>query len=508
MIPSESFIRSSLFTISAGLVGKVLNFLGSVLIAAYFGADGRTDVIFFVLLLLQSLLPFFTDFNQNILIPNFISLDAEGRNDEAWAMVRFFLLRFGGLTFLLSVLIFLAMDTLLELFTDFPADLRQGSSSGIMLLLPLLFLNYVNDLVINVYQAHKNYSLSNIATFLQGFCLVISVLLWSEYGTAAIAGGFLGGALLQLFYACVLLSRHEVWPKGQCRLKADVSVFGGFAPLVLFFPLTALVYNFAPVYLAAGLEPGTLTAINFARRIYMFIPTLFIYPLVLVLYPRLCEKAVSDRSGLSKSLIEFHNLLLMLVMPMTAFFCVFATEITALAFSYGKYSASALDISARSLRFFAPGAVMLILASITGRAVFSIRNLRTAGLNLLVNVIGALVFPVLLYGLMQRFSYIGIVFGSTIFLFLFHGLVNWGFIYFFIGPFRVLTVCSGYGQNLFFTLSGLLPLLYIQFNYKCSGLFFIALSLIWLLLVQITMHILCHTRTWIVIRSYLLHFRR
>jgi putative peptidoglycan lipid II flippase len=395
------------------------------------------------------------------------------------------------------------MDVLLGIFTDFPVHLRQGASFGIMLLLPLLFLNYVNDLIINVYQAHKNYSLSNVATFLQGLCLVMSVLLWFDYGTVAIAAGFLGGALLQLLYACTLLSRHGVWSKAGCLPGSESGIFRAFAPLVLLFPLTAMIYNFTPVYFAAGLDPGTLTAINFARRIYMFIPTLFIYPLVLVLYPRLCEKAVSDRTALSDSLVDFHNLLLVPVVPMAAFFCVFAPEITGLAFSYGKYSVSALDISARSLRFFAPGAVMMVLASITGRAVFSTRNLRTAGVNLLVNIIGALAFPLLLSMLMQEFGYIGIVLGSTLFLLLFQGPVNWGFIYFFIGSFRLLPVFTGYGQNLFFTVSGLLPLLYLQFNYRYDGLFFVILSLFWLLLVQIALHVLCRTRTWQAIKFYL-----
>lgn len=502
-IPAESFVRSSFFTISAAFIGKILNFFGSILIAAYFGADARTDLIFFVLLLLQSILPFFTDFNQNVLIPTFINLKATQQIEKAWGLVGLFLFRLSVIIILLSLVLFFAIDKLLFFLTDFSSEVRQESLAAIWLLLPLLLLNYMNDLIINVFQAHKNYALSNIATILQGVCLIVFILFWFRLGIVAIASGFLGGAVLQLGYAVWLLRRYGI----RFRLLWDTKLIdyqlGSFVIPILIFPLLSLVYNFAPVYLAAGLESGTLTAINFARRLYLFIPTLFVYPLVLVLYPRLCEQANIDRQSLSSSLLSFHNLLLVLVMPLALFFSFFANEVSGLAFSYGKYSGSALEISSQSLRLLAPGAVMSVLVSITGRAVFSTRDLRIVRANLIVNIVGAIIFPIILYFLRQNYGYVGLVFGSTIFLFLFHGITNWCFIYFFVGAFKVGHLLLGYVQNLLLSWFSLAFLWLIKTNYAIDSLCFLIFSFVFMLVTQMVFHAILRTNSWRLIRFYI-----
>jgi putative peptidoglycan lipid II flippase len=442
MIPEQSPIKGSLYSFSMGLIGKGLGFLSSLVIASLLGATIETDLIYFVYALITLAVSFLSSLTHHILLPQFIHLRERLQVEKAWDLVNTSLSLSLLLLILSSICFGLFHERFLGVFSRFEAENIHALRLGILLLTPLICLIYLNDTMTHILQAFKNFTFHYLTSVTLGGTTLISVLLLSpSLGAISIPIGFLGGTLIQFMILSGYLIFHGWKPKICLKHPENLRELLYLAGPTLLFQASSILLVYLPDYLASGMQAGTLTAILNGRKVYELLPTLLIYPLVGVAYPRLCERAARKNSqDLIYLVLSLHNFILSLILPLFALLILLAPELVGLLFFRGNYSPTAVEISTVSLRWFTVGALALVINSIGGRALMAKQEPKIALVYGLSQLSCALVSGVLIFTLVQKNGWVGISQGMAAFHLLYQLPLNLWLLHHFVGKLNLLTL--------------------------------------------------------------------
>ena len=417
MIPEQSPLKGSLYSFVMSLFGKGLGFLASLAVANVLGATLETDLIYFVYALIILSVSFFSSLTHHILLPQFILLRERNQLEKAWDLVNTTLSLTLLLLILASILFGLFHESILTIFSKFEVDQIRGFRTGILILTPLIGLIYLNDMMTHILQAFKNFTFHYLAsTTLGGVTLISVVTLTPSIGALSVPVGFLFATLIQFSILSTYLFLHGWRPKPRLKRPENLTELLYLAGPTLLFQISSILLLYLPDYLASGMEPGTLTAILNGRKIYELLPTLLLYPLVSVAYPRLCERAaVQEGKDLIHLVLALHGLILSLLLPLFALLILLAPEVVTLLFFHGQYDSTAVEISTKSLRWFALGSIALVINSLGGRALMAKQKPGIALAYGLGQFSSAVVSGSLVFWLAQNNGWVGIAQASAIF---------------------------------------------------------------------------------------------
>jgi len=83
LIKTESYTKGFSVSILFSLLGKVLSFLTNIQIAAYFGSTTKTDLIFFLISMVQIAAGFFVNLNSAVFIPESMKIREQSSSLKA-----------------------------------------------------------------------------------------------------------------------------------------------------------------------------------------------------------------------------------------------------------------------------------------------------------------------------------------------------------------------------------------------------------------------------------------
>jgi putative peptidoglycan lipid II flippase len=421
-----------------GVTGKAMGFLATLWVARRFGASQGTDFVYYCITLFAVFPTFFSDINTNILLPRFVQMrETEGDEKGIEFLQGFLFLLLVPLLFLM-VFLFAFKEPVLTHLSGFEPQVLDSYHLVFLYFIPTVFFVFLNDFAVNILQSYRNFLFSNLTAVIHGGMNLLCIWLFADtLGVASVALGYLTGAAIQCAISCGYLIREKKFPFPKMINPLKYKPILKLLPAALVFPLTGCIMMLLPDILSSMMEGGTLTAIGFARKIYLLVPTLLIYPLVLVLYPRLCSMVLTLKPGsMVQTILDFNRLLVVLVLPVILWMEIHGGFLVNLFFGGGQYSKEALDISEKSLLIFAPGLFALSIGSITGRTIMAMQKARVMYTNLMVSIGGALIFILLNWLLVEHLSYRGIALASTVYLLAFQLPVQYGLLYHYVSPFQ------------------------------------------------------------------------
>ena len=407
---------------SMGLIGKLFGFVSSLLTAYLFGANSKTDIIFFACLIIFTLGTLFSSYNSNILLPQLI----RSEDQEKEKLVNYsFTLLFLSLSFVLIVLFSFHIE-FLESLSNFKRAQLLDSKLAIILLLPILLLQPLNDMMINVAQSFKNYQLSNLSSLIVGISNVSCNLLFHDtLHENSLALGFLLAAITQstLFY--IYLYRRNLHPKFSFKKPLNSKLISSLLLPTLFLQILTSILIILPDFFASSLHGGTLSLMSYGKRIFDLIPTLFIYPIVLVFYPRICEWLYDKNTKvIQKNLYLLVRLFFVVLFPIATFFILYSNDLVLLFFSRGKLSIAQLEISSHCLILLTLSTPAFIVASFSGRLLAASQTKRIFYWQLFIQFCGALLLYALIFLNIDHYGYLAIVAGLFIFHFFYGQLTH------------------------------------------------------------------------------------
>ena len=357
LFKTTSYQKGAALAVSATAVWKFISFANGILLATYFGAGARTDVYFYLIMLIGFGIVFLQGLNATVLIPEAMFLAEK----DPLASRRF--LTFGFYVYLLMALILTVLGLLfpvniITLFSRFEPVLLQQEQQMLMAAFFLFATNLLVYYLTSVAEMYKFFAVALLGP-LNAICPLIALLLFGKYiGILAMVYGFLAANILQLIVLVYLLIKHANWdfvPQSYpLHARVKNNLLGGQITGIL-----GIVNGLLPMYLLSGMGAGIVSALNYCHQLTDSPTEIITNRVVNVSKIELTENAARGQINVfNKNYLSMHHLLLFVLTPLAVFTSYFAADIVGLFFQHGHFNAlNAAD----TVSFLRPLIFMVVL---------------------------------------------------------------------------------------------------------------------------------------------------
>lgn len=256
------------------IASRVLGYIRDVIIATTLGASAETDAYYAAFLLPDALVYFLAGGALSIaFVPIFIRLREQKGDDEAWMLFR----NIGTVgTCLLAVGLCISYSFTPDLVRLYVPDFTEAQHvltvrlTRIILPAPIFF--YLGGLLGATEVASRRFQSTALAPLIYNGCIIVGGLVLAPWiGVEGFSWGVLAGAALGPFGTNYWYARKHLDLRPYFNLKSK-ELHGYFIitlPLMLGVGLTTVDEWFGR-YFASGLEAGSISWLNNARRLMLF----------------------------------------------------------------------------------------------------------------------------------------------------------------------------------------------------------------------------------------------
>ncbi|MGA2091502.1 MAG: murein biosynthesis integral membrane protein MurJ [Endomicrobiales bacterium] len=375
MSTKRKIIKATAVIFLFSVVGKALGFMREMIIAAKFGTTANTDAYFVGLS--------GPDFIREIIsggvltavfIPAYAQALKQKPKEESDQL-------FSNITSLLMLVLSIAIvvgmcfpGIVVHIVAPELNDVTFLSAAMITrILFPAMFFMGIASLYGNLLNVHERFVAPASAQTLLNIGIIAGVIVLTKlWGVNSIAIGFLVGAILQWLVLLPSVSKLNIRHAFSLRLLPETkTLLISMIPL-FFASLFSTANDLISRGLAAGLDPGSVSALNFANRLRET-PWLFCgVPLATAAFPFMSNNAGPDeRKHFTDILIFALRLTAFLAIPLCAILFVFNIPIIQILFQRGKFDTVSTALTAYALRFASVGAAFYAINYVILRAYYS-----------------------------------------------------------------------------------------------------------------------------------------
>jgi putative peptidoglycan lipid II flippase len=404
-------------TVLSGFSGVVLvaTTARELVVANYFGRSDALDAYITAYVLPLFMVTLVAKSFDAAVIPTFVEVrETEGLQ----AAQRLFS---GALVWSIALLLTIAL--LLAAFAPYYLPLLASgfSASKLLLtrkllyfLLPLIVLSAVTVNGTALLNAGERFALPALLPVLAPLGGVLFlVALGGRWGIYALAVGTVMGTALQALCLAVLARSHGIslvprWSGLDPKLR---QVIGQYVPMVmgaLLMGTTELVDQ----AMAAMLQPGSVAALGYARKIVNVVAMVGAIPLGAATLPYFSDMvAKRDWASCRHTLRTYTGLILLVTVPITTGMAVFAQPLVRILFQRGAFTAIDTAVVSHVEAWLALQVPFYVLCTM---AVRLISALKRNGVLLIIATVNTVLNAVLNWLLMWRYGVAGIALSTSI----------------------------------------------------------------------------------------------
>lgn len=400
MSTKHKIIKATVVIFLFSSFGKALGFLREMLIAARFGTTANTDAYFVGLA--------GPDFVREIIaggvltavfIPAYAqALKQQSREAADRLFSNISLLMMATLVAAIALGMAFPGAVVRVVAPEFSGESFFAAARVTRILFPAIFFMGVASFygaLLNVHERFVAYSTAQ--ALLNAGIITGVVILAARWGINSIAAGFVLGAVLQWLVLLPSLRalnfrRTLIWgvlPETRKLLIAMVPLFGA--------SLLAVLNDLISRSMAAGLDAGSVSALNFSNRLRETPWLLCGVPLATAVFPFLSHNAGTNERTQFTEIFEFTvRLTSFLAVPVCVFMFLFNVPIIQILFERGMFDASSTAVTAHALRYTSIGAAFYAINFIIMRAYYSTQKVNFLIIPALAGVIVNLLLGLLL----------------------------------------------------------------------------------------------------------------
>jgi putative peptidoglycan lipid II flippase len=266
-------------------------------------------------------------------------------------------------------------------------------------LLPVFVLTGIGHLYAVALNADERFAAVSLLPLVTPIFAVISLIfLVDRWGIYALAGGTLVGALIELLLLARVASRRRIslLPRWSGMTDDLRTAIGQYAPMVAgaFLMSGTIVVDQA---MAAMLEPGSVSALNYASRVVALILGIGATALGTVVLPHFSTMvAEHDWRGVRHTFRTYARLIVVLSIPITAMLFIFSETIVGVLFERGAFNQADTALVGEIQAFYVLQIPFYILGILGVRLLSAAaRNetlMKISFINLIANVSGNYLF--------------------------------------------------------------------------------------------------------------------
>ena len=198
---------------------------------------------------------------------------------------------------------------------------------------------------------------------MEAFAYQVSGSFADSLGPISLAIGMTAGALFQCLTILIILSKNDFHLScaGKSLSLMELKNISFLASVMLFG--NSILAAFLPDYFASGLNNGAFTSILNGRKILDLATSLLIFPLVLILYPRMVKWANQNSPGLKIQVVV--RGVIWLSIPVLCLICLLGPYLVEFLFEHGNYTTDNKVISQMTLIILTPEYFTALFSIIT-----------------------------------------------------------------------------------------------------------------------------------------------
>jgi putative peptidoglycan lipid II flippase len=262
-----SFRQAAFWSTAINAFSQGLALIFSMVMAAVFGAQESTDVLYYCIGIFALLSGLLQAVNVSVLIPETMRRRHQAGEADAMAFINRFFAVFAGLILGLTAWVLWDPAAAMGTISRFSAEALQRNSRLVFWLLATLPLQMVAQLLLDVLVSYKFLTLPATLSCVNRVLNTVFVLLFHrQLGVVSVALGMLLGFALQVALNLYLL-RHVIhWNPLLWRTRIGGTVYRNIGWTGL-GTLASTAAGYLPLFLFSGFSAGALTALNYARRL-------------------------------------------------------------------------------------------------------------------------------------------------------------------------------------------------------------------------------------------------
>lgn len=358
-------IFSRLFLIV--LLIKIFDVFKNLVIASVLGVSNDADIYTAMITIPDSLIVLLgLDTIRGVVNSEYAHFSAIGQKEQMWKSFNNLL----NILFWISAVVVSAII----LFNDFLIGLMLPGFEGLKkikaveisyIIFPVLFLKVFTGYFNSVYNANKKFFLPVIASAIVGIALLISLLLpyLNDEVIFNLSLGNLAGNVILVIVMFAGLIRLGAYIKFQKIEFDDVTlkVLKGSLSILLLVICNQL-FLFSKNYFASYFGDGAIAALHYSGSITSVIISMIFSVFFTVLISDLSTLFSSDKIKEAGNLfLKTTSVLLFGIIPIVAFFIVYAREILSVVYLRGSFDASGIEMTLKPFIWDALSLITFIL---------------------------------------------------------------------------------------------------------------------------------------------------
>ena len=395
LTPGRKIFNATISVAVCAAIAALVTTAKELVVARWFGRGDALDAFLIAFLLPSFLVNLVSGSFNSAMIPTFIQVrEREGREAAQRLFSGVMVVSLGllvGVSILVGVLAPQFLPLLGSGFT--PAKLLL-TRRLLYCLLPFIVLSGLAVAWAAVLNAGEQFGLPALSGMLPPlFIMVFLLLLGRAWGIFALAVGTVTGVALQACILGWLLRERGVrlelrWYGWDPSLR---QVIGQYAPMLagaLLMGSTELINQ----SMAAMLEPGSVAAMNYGRKVVSLFIVIGATPLSTAALPYFSQMVASrDWSGCRKTLTTYSRSIVLVTVPLTLALVAFSHPLVKILFQRGAFTAADTNVVSRVQAFLSLQIPFYVLANLGVRLVSALKRnsvlMVIAGVNMVANVI-------------------------------------------------------------------------------------------------------------------------
>lgn len=268
----QSFKQAAFWSTVINAFSQGLALVFGMVMAAVFGAQESTDVLYYCLGIFALLSGLFQAVNVNVLIPETMRRRHQAGEADAMAFINRFFSVFVLIILVLTAWILSNPVGTLTLISRFSEEALQRNSRLVFWMLVTMPLQMMAQLLLDVLVSYRFLTLPATLSCVSRVINILFVWLFHrQLGVISMALGLLLGLGFQILLNVSLLRRAIRWNPFAWKTRIGGTVYRNIAWTEL-GTLASTLAGYLPLFLFSGFSAGALTALNYAQRLYA-VPT-------------------------------------------------------------------------------------------------------------------------------------------------------------------------------------------------------------------------------------------
>lgn len=376
----KTILQSTFLIFILTCIGKVMGFLRSILIAAYFGADSTTDAYYLAEGIVSNVFYAITMSISIAFLPIYLRVKQEKGLQEGKKFSSRVLVNMTILSAVVTLLVMAAAPLVIRITAS---GYRGGQFQSAVLFLRIMSLGILFSLVASIMQnimnAEKMYGYASISAIINSLVLITAMICFSDrYGMIALVVATPLSYVIQYIFLRIRSRKYVGFTLKYGIKDSNFGVLCRQAMPIFFSNATIEINQLIDRMLLVSIADGAVTALSYSALLFQFAAHILSMPISTVCYTEISQAcAKKDMARVEELLRQALKMILLVGIPVAVVIYMVPGTIVEIVYGRGAYAGTAIIQTTGGLKFYAFCLIPYCIKQVFSKAFYSIEDMKT-----------------------------------------------------------------------------------------------------------------------------------